>query len=227
MSLKLAIWDVDGTIVDSRETISTCMDRAFELHGLTPPGYEKTRRMVGLGLFEGISVLVDPGTDERIVHDLCTSYKQAFVKHRSRPGFVEQLYEGALDSVARLAEDNWLLAIATGKSRRGLEAIFKSHDLEQYFDTIWCADDGPGKPNPFMCVEAMSAVGAEPIQTLMIGDAVHDMRMARAAGITALGVTWGFGHAPELEAAGAHTVHDCFEGLNAELKSFGSVKPQI
>ena len=227
MSLKLAIWDVDGTIVDSRETISVCMDRAFEIQGLAPPGYAKTRTMVGLGLFEGISELVEPGTDAHVIHALCTSYREAFVAHRSQSGFVEQLYDGALESVARLAADNWLLAIATGKSRRGLEAIFSTHDLEKYFDTIWCADDGPGKPSPFMCREAMSAVGAEADQALMIGDAVHDIRMARAAGIRALGVTWGFGSAAELEAAGAHAVHDCFEELNAELKSFRTVKPQI
>ena len=203
------------------------MDRAFETLDLAPPGYEKTRTMVGLGLFEGISELVEPGTDEQLIHELCAAYKQAFVAHRTQSGFVEQLYDGALDSIARLADQNWLLAIATGKSRRGLEAIFSSHDLEKYFDTIWCADDGPGKPNPFMCLEAMSAVGAEPDQTLMIGDAVHDMRMARAAGVTALGVTWGFADAHELDAAGAHTVHESFEGLNATLNSFRSIKPQI
>ena len=225
MSLKLAIWDVDGTIVDSRKTISDCMDRAFKKQGLAPPGYERTRTIVGLGLFEAIAKIAGEGTDTQTVHDLCAAYKQAFVAHRTQPGFSEQLYAGALDSLERLANENWLLAIATGKSRRGLEAIFKTHDLEQYFDTVWCADDGPGKPSPFMCVEAMSALGAEPRQTLMIGDAVHDMRMARAAGIRALGVTWGFGEAAELEAAGAHSVHESFACLNDALKTFRSDKP--
>ena len=227
MSLKLAIWDVDGTIVDSRKTISECMDRAFERCGLAPPGYDRTRTMVGLGLYEGIAVLVEDGTDASTIHDLCASYKEAFVAHRSQPGFTEQLYDGALDTVSRLVNDNWLLAIATGKSRRGLDAIFKSHKIQQYFDTIWCADDGPGKPNPFMCLEAMSAVGAEPDQTVMIGDAVHDIGMARAAGVKALGVSWGFGTARELEAAGAHKVHETFASLNAQLKSFAPGKPEV
>lgn len=227
MSLRLAIWDVDGTIVDSRKTISDCMDRAFERHGLKPPGYERTRTMVGLGLFEGIAELVEPGTHEDMISALCASYKEAFVAHRSEPGFSEQLYAGAMQSIRQLAADNWLLAIATGKSRRGLDAIFKTHDLEKYFETIWCADDGPGKPSPFMCLEAMGAVGAEPQETLMIGDAVHDMRMARAAGITAFGVTWGFGEGPELAASGAHKVHHTFEDLNVSLKTFGSSQPSL
>lgn len=227
MTLKLAIWDVDGTIVDSRQTITSCMDRAFEVHGLAPPGYDRTRKTIGLGLFEAIAEIADEGTPDTVIQNICTSYKEAFVAHRTQAGFVEQLYEGALESITRLAEDNWLLAIATGKSRRGLDAIFKTHDLEKFFDTIWCADDGPGKPSPFMCLEAMSALGAEPHQSVMIGDAVHDMRMARSAGITALGVTWGFGLARELEGAGAHSVHTCFTGLNTELKSFGSAQPRI
>lgn len=227
MSLKLAIWDVDGTIVDSRKTISDCMDLAFESQGLAAPGYNRTRQMVGLGLFEGIAEIAPPETGDEMVHSLCAAYKEAFVAHRTQPGFQEELYTGALEAIMRLVNDNWLLAIATGKSRRGLDAIFKSHDLEQFFDTVWCADDGPGKPNPFMCQEAMSALGAEAGQTLMIGDAVHDMRMARSAGITALGVTWGFGTADELKDAGAHAVHESFEHLNANLKSFRSSKPQI
>ncbi len=227
MSLKLAIWDVDGTIVDSRTTISECMDRAFEAHGLPAPGYERTRKIVGLDLFDAIAEIAGQGVDSEKVHDLCRSYKEAFVAHRSRPGFVEALYPGAVDAIEALANDNWLLAIATGKSRRGLDAIFSTHDLEKYFDTIWCADDGPGKPSPFMCLEAMSAVGAESTQALMIGDAVHDMRMARSAGITAFGVSWGFGNRSELENAGAHAVYESFTDLNAKLKSFRPIKPQI
>ena len=227
MNLRLAIWDVDGTIVDSRTTISDCMDRAFERHGLKPPGYERTRTMVGLGLLEGIAELVEPGTSDDMISALGASYREAFVAHRSEPGFSEQLYSGAVQSIRKLAEDNWLLAIATGKSRRGLDAVFERHDLQKYFQTIWCADDGPGKPSPFMCLEAMGAVGAEPHEALMIGDAVHDMRMARAAGITAYGVTWGFGTAGELENSGAHKVFNSFEDLNASFESFGSSKPGI
>ena len=180
--------------------------------------------IVGLDLFEAIAALAPQGTEDQLIRDICAAYKEAFVAYRSQPGFSEQLYEGALAAVEQLANKNWLLGISTGKSRRGLESIFETHALKPYFDTIWCADDGPGKPHPFMCLEAMGALGAEPHQTLMVGDAVHDMRMAKAAGISALGVSWGFGETGELKAAGADQVFDSFAELNAALESFRSSK---
>ncbi len=100
------------------------------------------------------------------------------------------MYDGALDTLYRLANEGWLLAIATGKARRGVEAFFEQHDTRHLFDTTWCADDGPGKPHPFMCEQAMSALGAEPHQSLIIGDAIHDIRMGLNAGIHTYGVSW-------------------------------------
>ena len=98
----------------------------------------------------------------------------------------------------------WLLiGMATGKSRAGIRSLFDTHELEQFFDTIWCADDGPGKPHPFMVEMAMDSLGVEPDSAVMIGDAIHDIAMGRAAGVRTLGVSWGFGAAHELEAAGA------------------------
>jgi len=217
MTLKLAIWDMDGTIVDSREVIQTAMVRSFESHGLTPPTYDDTRQIVGLALREAIEMLAPEDVD---LNALTTSYKEAFVARRAEPGFREPLYDGAVETLERLANENWLIAMATGKSHSGIRAVFEMHPLKQYFDTIWCADDGPGKPHPYMCLEAMKALGAEPVQSLIIGDAVHDMRMGRNAGISCHGVTWGFGEAQELTTAGAHFVHDDFKSLNAQLDKF-------
>lgn len=217
MSLKLAIWDMDGTIVDSREVIQTAMTRTFEALGLTPPDYEDTRKVVGLGLEEACRQLAP---DYHDIPKLTATYKEAFVARREEADFKEPLYDGALASLERLANDNWLIAMATGKSHRGIRAIFEMHPLERFFDTIWCADDGPGKPHPFMCEQAMSALGAEPHQTLIIGDAVHDIRMGRNAGIHTMGVSWGFGTTEELEGSGAHEVHHAFETLNQSLDAF-------
>lgn len=225
MSLKFAIWDIDGTIVDSRVTISDCMDHAFKAHGLAPPGYERTRTIVGLDLFEAIARLAPQDASDSLVREICASYKAAFVAQRAKPDFTEELYGGAVDALEKLVNENWLLGVSTGKSRRGLEAVFKAHNLDQYFDTLWCADDGPGKPDPFMCLEAMGAIGAGPHQTLMIGDAVHDMRMAKAAGIRAIGVSWGFGEESELSAAGADQVLHSFADLNAALERFDPENP--
>ncbi|MEM7329616.1 MAG: HAD-IA family hydrolase [Pseudomonadota bacterium] len=217
MSLKLAIWDMDGTIVDSREVIQTAMERTFETLGLTPPEYEATRKTIGLGLKEACQILA-PDYDD--IDRLAATYKQSFVARRSEPDFKEPLYDGAMETLNRLADDGWLIAMATGKSHAGIRAIFDMHPLERFFDTIWCADDGPGKPHPFMCDEAMKAVGAEPHQSLIIGDAIHDVRMGLNAGIHTLGVSWGFGEAQELSDVGAHEVHHDFSTLNASLDAF-------
>ncbi|RIJ30915.1 HAD-IA family hydrolase [Henriciella algicola] len=215
--LKLAIWDMDGTIVDSREVIQAAMCRAFGVCGLPEPAYEETRKIVGLGLEEACRILAPDYHDPA---GLSTAYKEAFVARRTEENFVEPLYDGAEETLKRLAEDGWLIAMATGKSHRGIRAIFEMHPLEQYFDTIWCADDGPGKPHPFMVEQCMNALGCEPHQSLIIGDAIHDIAMGRNAGIHTMGVSWGFGRADELHAAGAHEVHDTFASLNAGLLGF-------
>ena len=217
MTLKLAIWDMDGTIVDSREVIQTAMERTFETLGLEPPKYEQTRKTIGLGLKEACQILAP---DYHDIDLLAATYKQAFVARRSEENFTEPLYEGAVETLDRLANDGWMIAMATGKSHQGIRAIFEMHPLSQYFDTIWCADDGPGKPHPFMCEEAMKAVGAEPHQSLIIGDAVHDITMGLNAGIHTLGVSWGFGTAEELEAVGAHEVHHDYASLGDSLNAF-------
>lgn len=217
MTLKLAIWDMDGTIVDSREVIQTAMERTFEILGLEPPPYEETRKTIGLGLQEACQILAPDYED---IDHLAATYKQAFVARRTEPNFKEPLYDGAVETLERLANEGWLIAMATGKSHQGIRAIFEMHPLSHYFDTIWCADDGPGKPHPFMCQEAMKAVGAEPHQSLIIGDAVHDITMGLNAGIHTLGVSWGFGTAEELKSVGAHEVHHDYVSLGASLDAF-------
>lgn len=222
MTLKLAIWDMDGTIVDSREVISTAMARAFETCEMAAPTYDQTRQIVGLGLEEACRRLAPPETDGPTLGRLVEAYRSAFVARRLEASFKEPLYAGAADTLQRLADDNWLIAMATGKSRRGIDAIFEMHPLAQYFDTIHCADDGPGKPHPAMCLEAMGRMGAEPDQSVMIGDAIFDIQMGRAAGVHTIGVTWGFGAEAELRAVEAgEIVHD-FVALNASLDRFSS-----
>ena len=220
MSLRLAIWDMDGTIVDSREVITTAMARAFESCGLAAPDYEATRKIVGLGLEEACRRLAPQDYPASELDRLVESYRQAFVARRADPGFREPLYEGATETLERLAGEGWLIAMATGKSRRGIRAIFEMHPLERFFDTIHCADDGPGKPHPAMVLEAMNATGTETHEALIIGDAVHDIEMGRNAGIHTVGVSWGFGRADELEAAGAHVLSHDFAALNTALDAF-------
>lgn len=220
MSLRLAIWDMDGTLVDSRDIIHTAMVRAFTSQGLEPPPFEATRRLVGLSLETVIRALA-PALEGQALHDLVEAYRHAFLSRRTEPDHVEPLYEGARETLDRLLAGGWVLGVATGKARRGVDAIFEMHPgLKASFDTVWCADDGPGKPHPFMVEEAMKAVGAAASRTLIIGDAVHDIAMGRAAGITTYGVSWGFGRAEELRDAGAHEIHHDFMTLRASLDRF-------
>ncbi|MEO0753325.1 MAG: HAD-IA family hydrolase [Pseudomonadota bacterium] len=220
MTLALAIWDMDGTIVDSREVITHAMAEAFIACDLAPPHYAQTRTIVGLALDEACRRLAPKGASESTVSRLTAAYREAFIAHRKQPGFKEPLYQGAIDCLQRLAADGWLIAMATGKSRRGINALFEMHPLSGLFDTIHCADDGPGKPHPAMVHAAMDRVGAEPHQSVMIGDAVFDMQMGRKAGVHTLGVSWGFGEAEELESAGAHAVHRNFRTLESALDRF-------
>ncbi len=214
---RLAIWDVDGTLVDSREVIQTCMSNAFRATGLMPPAYEETRKIVGLGLYEGCTLLAPPDISRGRLEMLVTNYRTAFASHRLSPDFHEPLYDGAIETLEALRSAGWLMGIATGKSHRGLEALFATHSIQDFFDTVWCADDGPGKPNPFMVEQAMRAVGSDASSSLMIGDAVHDIGMGLAAGVRTVGVSWGFGRAEELEMAGAHEIHHDFGRLRASL----------
>jgi len=220
MSLNLAIFDVDGTLVDSRELITTTMRDAFASCGMAPPAYADIRQTIGLPL-DGVIAALAPGHARP--HQLIEAYRDAFVKHRKTAGFVEPLYAGALPMLQRLAAENWVIGIATGKSRRGLAALFEMHPIARFFDTIWCADDGPGKPNPFMVLEAAGSVGVALERTVMIGDAVHDMQMGQSAGVRSLAVSWGFGAADELLAAGADEVLHNFETLNDSLDKFTGV----
>ena len=227
MTLRLAIWDMDGTVVDSREIIQTAMERAFAACDLPPPPYDATRQLVGLSLNEVCRRLAPADMSSDRLDRLIEAYKAAFVHRRTEPDYVEPLYVGAVETLERLANQGWLLAVATGKARRGVEALFEMHPLRHFFDTVWCADDGPGKPHPFMVLEAMRAVGVDAARSLIIGDAVHDMAMGRSAGISAHGVTWGFGRADELHAAGAHEVHHDFAALNAALDQFAAGGPSV
>ncbi|MGH1420639.1 MAG: HAD-IA family hydrolase [Hyphomonas sp.] len=220
MSLKLAIWDMDGTLVDSREIIHESMMQGFKACGLTPPTYDQSRRIVGLSLHEACARLAPEDVAPETIDALVAGYRQAFIAFRSRPGYVQPLYDGAMEILEQLRDENWLIAMATGKTRQGIRSVFASHPMEPFFDTIWCADDGPGKPHPFMVQQSMDALGVEAHQSLMIGDATFDILMGNAAGVKTLGVSWGFGTSDELAEAGADEIHETFESLSASLSSF-------
>ena len=219
-ALKLAVFDVDGTLVDSRQVISEAMNRAFKRAGLGGIGYERTRTIVGLELTEAVLRLAPIDYPAERIPELANFYKQAFVELRSEAGFNEPLYDGARDTVERLADEGWLLGVATGKARRGLDIVFDHHGLQPFFQTLQTVDGGAGKPHPRMVLDAMAETGAPAEHTVMIGDTSFDMAMGRSAGVTALGVSWGFHTPEEIAEGGAHQIFDAFESLDRALASF-------
>lgn len=217
----LAIWDVDGTLVDSRRTIALCMDEAFAAHGLERPGYERTRRIVGLTLDHAVAEMT-PGLDPAIQAAITEGYKDHFVRLHEDPTYRDGLYPGAEALLARLTDDGWRQAVATGKSRRGLDRVIGEHGWSTHFCSLHCSDDGPGKPHPAMVRAALAASGTPADRAVMIGDTAHDVGMGRAAGVRTIAVTWGFHTREELETTGADAVCDTFEALAAELERFAA-----
>ncbi|MCH8488972.1 MAG: HAD-IA family hydrolase [Oceanicaulis sp.] len=218
--LKLAVFDVDGTLVDSREVIQRAMTRAFERAGLGPIAYDQVRTIVGLELSEAVARLAPPDYGAQRVAALTDFYKQAFVEQRAERGFSEPLYHGARETLERLADEGWLLGVATGKARRGLDIVFGHHDLHRYFQTLHTVDGGPRKPHRRMVLVAMAETGVRPEETVVIGDTFSDMAMARAADAHAIGVSWGFHTVDEIAEAAPHAIHHDFAALNAALDGF-------
>jgi len=202
---RLIVFDVDGTLVDSQHNIVHAMTAAWEAHGLGTPSADAVRRVVGLALEDAVAALLPDGCGVPAAR-VADSYRQAFFDLKARPGFDEPLFPGLRAALDAVETDNTLLGVATGKSRRGLEGLLERHGLAGRFVTLQTPDDGPGKPDPAMLRRALDATGADAAATVMVGDTVYDMRMARAAGTHALGVAWGYHPADELHAGGAHAV---------------------
>jgi phosphoglycolate phosphatase len=215
--MRLVIFDCDGTLVDSQAIIVAAMNRAFEAKGFAPPSREATLSIVGLSLKEAMRALL-PDATEAAVLDTGEAYRAAYVAFRRDGAHHDALYPGARETVLSLAaRSNVILGIATGKSRRGVEALLMREEFTGLFATIQTADDAPSKPHPAMVRQAMAEAGAGPQATVMIGDTAYDMAMARAAGATAIGVTWGYHSRDMLVNAGSHTLVDRFADLEAAI----------
>jgi len=218
LSNRLAIFDCDGTLVDSQANICLAMEDCFARAGLPAPPRERTRRVVGLSLVEAMQAML-PEAEGDLHLALAEDYKRAFHRLRGQGLVEEPLYDGIADLIEELDRDDWLLGVATGKSDRGLRLCLERHGLHPKFVTLQTADRHPSKPHPSMIEQAMADAGAAPETTLMIGDTSFDMAMARTAGVTAIGVAWGYHEAVELERAGAHYIATNPADITAYLKA--------
>ena len=213
MTHRLIIFDCDGTLVDSQHLIVAAMEQAFDAAKRPPPPREAILGIVGLSLPEAIWRLSE-GEEEETVMKITDGYRDAFGALRQDPKHNEPMYEGAHDAILKLAEnDNIVLGIATGKSRRGVDKLLERFELTPYFSTIQTADDAPSKPHPGMIERALAETGAQATNTVMIGDTTFDMEMARNAGVKSLGVSWGYHPVHLLNQEEVHGIADDYAQL--------------
>jgi phosphoglycolate phosphatase len=203
--IRLAIFDCDGTLVDSGQTIYLALEGALIDHDLDVPPPDVCRRVIGLSLVEAIAELL-PALEPGLHRSIAERYKLRFQAMRAAGQVCEPLFEGILDLLHALEADGWLLAVATGKSDRGLRHCLESHDIHARFISLQTADRHPSKPHPSMTLMAMADAGAEPGSTVVIGDTRFDMAMASAAGAFGIGAAWGYHDRTELLAGGASVI---------------------
>lgn len=203
---KLALFDCDGTLVDSQANICAAVEEAFSLHGVAKPDRAAIRRIVGLSLVEAMRGLL-PGADDAQHRAMAEDYKLAFQRMRATGALADEpLFEGMIETLDVLQADGWRLGVATGKSDRGLAHVLDLHGIRARFVTLQTADRHPSKPHPSMIELAMAEAGSSPQTTVMIGDTSYDILMGIHAGTRTLGVAWGYHPPEELLACGADAV---------------------
>ena len=204
---RLAIFDCDGTLVDSGGTIYAALRETFRQRGLDVPAPRVARKVIGLSLVEAMAELLpEAGNGEHA--DLAEEYKRHFMALRAAGQVEEPLFEGILELLDALEDEGWLLAVATGKSDRGLKHCLDLHGIHARFVSLQTADRHPSKPHPSMVEQAMADAGASPQMTIVVGDTSYDMAMAVAANARGIGAGWGYHEADELLEAGAVAVAD-------------------
>lgn len=204
---RLAIFDCDGTLVDSGATIRRALAAAFEQHGLDLPPPEVSRKVIGLSLTDAMAALLPEAPADQHVA-LAEDYKRAFWALRAAGEVEEPLFDGVLELLDAIEEDGWLLAVATGKSDRGLRHCLEGHGIDARFVSLQTADRHPSKPHPAMVEQAIAEAAASPDTSVVVGDTSFDMAMAVNAGARGIGAGWGYHNSEELLGAGAVAVAD-------------------
>ncbi|MCD2176962.1 HAD-IA family hydrolase [Rhizobium sp. C1] len=219
--MKLVLFDCDGTLVDSAHLIHEVMVRTFRHFELDEPEAAATHSIIGLTLDSAIARMRGLDVVDAQATAMMAHYKSIFAATRLEAGFQEPLFPGIAGVMAELSrQDDLILGAVTGKSRRGLSMVCETHGWTETFFVTRTADDCPSKPHPAMVLECCDTTGISPTDTIVIGDSIYDMEMARAAGAHALGVSWGYGAIDDLRRAGADRIAEAATDIPLLIRQF-------
>ncbi len=213
--MRLIIFDMDGTLIDSVGLIVETVTAAFHAINEPVPTETAIRAVSGITAREAMAIIAPAATPSR-VEEIVDSYRS---QYRQRAGTArEPMFQGALDTLNRLQrQKDTVLAVATGKGYQGAVTLLERHKILDRFHSVETPDHNRGKPDPQMIETAMEKAGATRRETVMIGDTVHDIRMAKAAGVKAIGVAWGYHTVFDLNEAGADVIVESFAELDAAI----------
>ena len=215
-ALRLVLFDFDGTLCDSAEQIIGAIKKAGHDIGLTDIKEEQARRSIGKGLHHLALELTN--NDSEKANEFFTAYRQNFrAEMNLESNYISPLFEGAKETVSSLIKDGWLIGIVTNKGRNGLNHLLQTHEIGHLFDVTYTVDEKQPKPSPEMVAEAMYECGVELNKTVLVGDTIYDAQCATNAGISFIGVSWGYNSSEILKQNGASMVINNFSELQTCL----------
>jgi phosphoglycolate phosphatase len=216
----LLVFDWDGTLIDSTAKIVRCMQQAAEQVGVDIMDSSAICQIIGLGLPEAIATLYPHGSPQQL-DKVREQYVHFFINVDQTPS---PFFPAVEETLAILRDDGYQLAVATGKSRRGLDRVLEQHNMQHFFHATRCADETKSKPHPQMLYELLDHFRREPAEALMVGDTHFDMAMAKQAGMARVAVSYGAHHRDQLMPYEPLACLDCFREL---LPVIATVKPFI
>lgn len=217
-SVELVIFDWDGTLMDSVDVIVRCMEGAIRDLKLESRSHEEISNIIGLGLNEAVTTLY-PGTDESFAQEVSDGYRKHFFGTEQGR---DDLFPGVESLLSQLRQEGVLIAVATGKSRRGLDLVLRDTELDEIFHSTRCADETCSKPHPQMINEILDELQIKPEAAVMVGDTEYDLLMAKRAGIASVGVCYGVHSAERLQS---HNPIACVDSIELVREVLPLVAP--